>query len=241
MTVRSQLPTASTSLILPGTTGSVAALLRASGSVGVGSGNVSDEGYSTMARYRGKKMDYNFFAAQMGVVRGQDSEFISDNLILPVYEPNRDFWYSAPVSGTATVGDPWTVAVGEKYVIFVNGDLRIANDIQVAGGGFLAFIVAGDVIIEPSVTTLQGIYVASSNFVTESQYELGVTNDVQLKTQGSIVAWGTISLGRNLGIGNSSIPAEEFGYRQDLLTNMPQKMKTYAMQWQEVVAGTFGN
>lgn len=67
VTVRSQLPTAETSLILPGTTGSVGALLRASGSVGVGNGRVSDEGYSTMARYRGKKMDYNFFAAQMGV------------------------------------------------------------------------------------------------------------------------------------------------------------------------------
>ena len=72
VTVRSDLPTAGTSLILPGTTGSVAALLRASGSIGVGSGSVSDEGYSTVARYRGKKMDYNFFAAQMGVIRGVD-------------------------------------------------------------------------------------------------------------------------------------------------------------------------
>jgi hypothetical protein len=109
-------------------------------------------------------------------------------------------------------------------------------------GGFLAIIAKGSITVAPGVTTLQGIYLSSSNFVTTSVYVQGVTNDVQLNVAGSVVAWGILDLHRNLGgIGNSTQPAEKFTHRPDLLTNMPKKMKGFALQWQEVPAGSFGN
>ena len=185
-------------------------------------------------------MDYQFFAALMGVIWGQDSEFFSDNLTLPTYDPDRAFWYSKPYTGTATIGSPWAIPAGEKYVIFVGGDLDIKANITVPNGSFLAFIVSGDITIDPAVTDLQGLYLTDQNFVTESKYVLHVTNDVQLNVQGSVVSWGALSLGRNLGTANSTTPAELFSYRLDLMTNMPQNMKTYLKQWQEVVPGTFG-
>ncbi len=72
VTIRSELPTALTKLILPGAGGTSAALLRASGQTDLGAGSVSTEGWSTLTRYRGKRMDYQYFAARMGVIRGVD-------------------------------------------------------------------------------------------------------------------------------------------------------------------------
>lgn len=79
---------------------------------------------------------------------------------------------------------------------------------------------------------MQGLYVMDNDFVTED-------DNTQLDVQGSVVAWGTFSVNRDLGNANVTIPAEKFTYRPDLLTNMPDKMKVFALQWQEVVAGTF--
>ena len=72
VTVRSELPTALTRLILPGAGGTSAALLRASGQTDLGAGTVSTEGWSILTRYQGKRMDYQYFAARMGVIRVVD-------------------------------------------------------------------------------------------------------------------------------------------------------------------------
>ena len=82
----------------------------------------------------------------------------------------------------------------------------------------VAVIVKGKVTVDPSVTS-------------------GAT---QLDVQGSIVAWGNISLGRDLGADNITNPAEKFTHRMDLLQNMPESMKTFQMEWSEVVPGTYG-
>ncbi len=239
-TVRSEMPSAATALILPGTgAGSSAVLLRATGTVDLGAGIVSANGWSTQSTHKGKVTDYNYFAASMGVVRGQDSDFLSDTLTLPSYDSSRDFYYSEPVSGTTTISSPITVGVGEKYVIFVNGNLDISSNITVPSGGFLAFIVKGNITVAPGVTSLQGIYLTSANFITTSAYVQGVINDVQLNVAGNVVAWGTFDLQRDLGTGNITNPAEKFTYRPDFMATMPKKMKGFAMQWQEVPAGTF--
>lgn len=77
----------------------------------------------------------------------------------------------------------------------------------------------------------------NGNFVTEASGG----DDVQLDVAGSVVAWGGVSLGRDLGSTNASEPAEQFTYRPDLLVNMPDAMKVFALRWQEVVPGTFDN
>lgn len=237
VTVKSSLPSASTDLILPGTGGTVGALIRGSGNPSLGLGAISAEEWSAVSTYRGKRMDYNYFAASMGVVRNSPSDWETDNLNMQTGE--RDFWYAAPSSGVATIASPWLVASDEKQVVFVNGDLRIESDIEVEPGGFLALIVSGNIVIDPLVNLVEGILISSGNFETESAYEEGVVVDSQLNTSGSIITWGSMVLTRNLGPGNNSTPAEKFSYRPDMLISMPEKMKTFAMQWEEVVAGSF--
>lgn len=240
-TVKSELPDNTKNLIEPSLDNQIGALLKASGSLWIGSGNLSSEGYTAKTKYRGKTMDYAFFAANMGVVKGRASDWTnSDKITLTDYPEGKEFGYMLPPSGTATVESPTTVGVGEKYIVFVNGDLEIKSSIQVANRGFLAFIVSGNIKIDPSVTMLQGIYLTSSNFTTLSAYKKDTTDDVPLEVEGSVIAWGLVSLNRNLGPGNATIPAEKFTFRPDLLTNMPDRMKTFAMQWNEVVAGTYG-
>ena len=99
------------------------------------------------------------------------------------------------------------------------------------------FIVSGDIAVEAAVATMQGIYLTSGVFTTEKVVS---GTDVRLVVSGSVVAWGGVSLNRDLGLGNS-VPAEQFVYRPDLLINMPKKMKTFGMEWSEVVPGSYGN
>ena len=240
--VQSNLADSSMRLILGSATGStVGALITGAGSPQLGGGKVSDEGWMATSTYKGKKMDYAYFAANMGVVKGQLSEWQSDTIDLPAADASKDFWYSKPVSGTAKIEAPWTVGSGEKYVIFVNGNLQIDANITVANGGFLAFVVNGKVSVGTETTSVQGMYISSGNFVSQSKFDKDADIvDNPLEIDGTVAAWGDVQLLRNLGLGNS-VPAEKFVYRPDLLTNMPEKMKTFAMQWQEVSAGTIGN
>lgn len=238
VTVRSEMPSASYRLILAGGAGSVGALLRGDGSTDLGSGSVSDDLWTATSKYKGKKMDYAYFAAQMGVLPTQANDWGADTMNKP--GTTKDFHYIDPQSGTATVSSPWVVASGEKYVVFVNGDLRVSANTTVDDGGFLSFVVSGDIVVDPAVTSMQGMYIATGNFETESVDATGSIADVQLSVEGNVISWGTFSLGRSLVGGNINTPAEKFTYRPDLLTNMPDKMKTFAMNWQEVAPGTFG-
>jgi hypothetical protein len=84
---------------------------------------------------------------------------------------------------------------------------------------------------------MQGIYLMDEIFSTQT---LDPVDDAQLVTEGMVVAWGGVSLNRYLGgLTNRTVPAEQFVYRPDLLVNMPAKLKSFALTWQEVVPGTF--
>ena len=110
----------------------------------------------------------------------------------------------------------WTVNNGDSYVVFVNGNLTITGNMSVAQGGFLALIVNGNVTVDPAVTQLDGIVITDGSYTTNT----AGTGDSQLLSNGSTIAWGGVSLGRDLGGANVSTPAEKFTYRPDLLTNI---------------------
>ncbi len=232
--VRSELPSSSTYLIDSGLGGAIGALTRSSGSVDVGTGAVSAEGYTATTRYRGKLMNYDYFAAHMGVTPNTTNDWAADTMNKPANNPNKVFYYLNPSGSEASVTTPWTVASGESYVVFVNGDLRIASNIIIADGGFLAFIVNGDLRVSPAVTDIAGLFVIDSTLITESN---GGT-DVAANFQGSVVAWGGVNFGRDLQSNNVASAAEKFTYRVDLLNNIPESMKVFALKWEEVVPGT---
>lgn len=235
LSIRSEVP-AGEYLLIPGSIGSVAALMRASGTYEVGSGDLSVSAWNALTRYRGKRIDYAYFAAQLGVGSSQANDWGSDDLDQPVYDPGREFYYQNPATEVTLGG--WSVQAGEKYVVVVRGNVRITGDVTVANGGYLMVIAQGDVTVDPAVTTVQGIYLANGLFITESA---GVGGDVQLVVSGSVAAWDGVDLNRDLGVVGNASPAEQFVYRPDLMTTMPKKVKTFVMEWQEVPAGTFGN
>jgi hypothetical protein len=90
------VPAAERYLIIPGSTTSVAALLRASGSVSTGNGSVSSTNYSAISEYKGKRMDYQFFAGQVGVTFAQLSDWGADTMNQPAYTAGRKFFYQKP-------------------------------------------------------------------------------------------------------------------------------------------------
>ncbi|MFZ2199440.1 MAG: hypothetical protein WAV40_01485 [Microgenomates group bacterium] len=209
-----------------GGTGGV--VLRASGdSPSLGAGAVNAGGWSAKSTYKGKRADYAYFAKEMGLLTSSPSLLNLDNKPGTV----ADFHY---INTASSINNPWAIDAGEKYIIFVNGDLTINANITVASGGFLSFIVKGNLTVTPSVSNIQGLYVMDNNFVTTSG-----ASDTQLVVDGSVVAWGSLNLGRDLVANNSNSPAELFNYRADLLSSMPDKMKSFVMQWSEVVPGTY--
>lgn len=234
--VRSEIPSSSEDLITAGTGGALGALMRSTGTVDTGAGAVSTEGYSALMRYRGKTMNYDYFAAHMGVTPNTSNDWGADTMNKPANNPNKTFYYLDPTGSEASVSTPWTVADGESYVVFVDGDLRIASSVTVEPGGFVAFIVNGDMRVSPAVADIQGLFVVDGATITETNGG----NDVPAGFEGSVVSWGGVSLGRDLGAGNN-LPAESFTYRPDLLVNMPDAMKVFALKWEEVVPGTIGN
>lgn len=182
-------------------------------------------------------MNYDYFAAHMGVTPNTANDWGADTMNKPANNPSKTFYYLNPSGSEASVSTPWVVAAGESYVVFVNGDLRIAAPVTVAPGGFIAFIVNGTMRVSPAVADIQGLYVIDGVLVTETNS--GV--DVAANFEGSVVTWGGVNLGRDLVAGNTTAPGESFLYRTDLLNNMPDAMKVFALKWEEVVPGTFGN
>lgn len=150
-----------------------------------------------------------------------------------------------------TDGTPWTVLNGEKIVFVIKGNLRIKNTVNITPGstGFIAFIVQGDIIVDPSVGNpiadgatidIEGVYiankidpasgVASGRFMTSGNTPVGKE---RLVLKGMVTA-DSVVLQRSLGLTNGSAPAETFIFNPNLLVNMPDFLKDVPYRWQEV-------
>ena len=144
-----------------------------------------------------------------------------------------------------TVQQAWNVADDEEYVIFVDGDLTFSADgveqlVTVAEGGFLAFIVSGDIIVDETVGhstlsntsgNLEGFYLADGTITIESNDAL----DKRFVGEGTFVGWTDVVLERDYDEGpqNEDYPAETFIYRPDFVENTPTEMKRSQRLWQE--------
>ncbi len=165
--------------------------------------------------------------------------------------------------GDLTISDTnsWNVLNNVKLVVFVNGDLTFSgsnsNITNVDTGGFLAFIVSGDIIIDNSVghnmssgvagsasntpstatSNLEGVFIAQ-NITVQSAGTSEIDN--KLIAEGTFVGWNSVTLERDFadeGIGathNIYNPTETFIHRPDLVVNMPVEMKEALHEWREV-------
>ena len=142
----------------------------------------------------------------------------------------------APGPGPFTISTPMNVASGQKYVILVNDDLNINAEIHVENGGFLAFIVSGNINIDDNVGTtdatseepqVEGIFVTGGGIHTGS-------GNKKLVAEGMFIA-KSFTLDRKLdGAGNAENPAELFLYAPRFLLTMPEEMSESLLLWSEV-------
>ena len=100
-------------------------------------------------------------------------------------------------------------------------------------------IADNDIIVDPAVTSLEGLYLADGVFRTGTN---GGT-DQQLKVRGGVIGYGDVGVGipadgiefqRNLQGGNSTLPAEEFTYAPDQMLRFPPFLGNRTIRWLEV-------
>lgn len=149
-------------------------------------------------------------------------------------------------SGDMTIQSPWDVTDGESHVIFIDGDLNIEDPlavgelITIAEGGFLAFIVSGDINIADSVgnynlanttSNIEGVFISDGTLTIESNGAM----DKRFICEGTFVGWTDVELLRDYEDEalNESYPTETFVYRPDFVKNTPEKMKRAQILWQE--------
>ena len=138
--------------------------------------------------------------------------------------------------GPYTVSGTWDIGSSQKIIILVDGDLAIRSNINVANGGFLAFIVNGNIVVDDSIGTtvadsrdpqLEGVFIANKSFKTGS-------GSNKLIAEGMFIA-SDFELNRDFDSSdNNAQPSELFLYAPRFLVSMPDEMLETVLRWQEV-------
>ncbi|MDD3998875.1 MAG: hypothetical protein PHR98_02080 [Candidatus Shapirobacteria bacterium] len=116
-----------------------------------------------------------------------------------------------------------------NQIYFVNENLNINQNLSVANGETMMVIVSGDIIIDPSVTQLDGIYVA------DGEISAGGINGSQLVINGMLYAGGDIRLYRSFVVKriNNTTPAVKVNYSPGLIFNLPPEIMRVLSGWRE--------
>lgn len=171
--------------------------------------------------------------------------------------PNLDLNLLAPINVTA----------GTKIIVFVEGNLNITGPsdtslTNVATGGFLMFIVKGDIVIDENIghsldnkvsritPVLEGVFLANDDIIIESKGSTSTAGpaDNKFVAEGSFIALNKTSDANN-GIElprhfddngdilqrekNSFSPVEMFIFRPDFIVNTPEILRRPGLTWKE--------
>lgn len=222
--------------------------ITTTGSTITGSGFISQLSNSPVARspmsytLAQNREDYAYFAALVNLGPSTATELLNLDT-LPTPTNQTGLYY---LSGTQTITNPLNASglLQKHAIIFVDGNLNINATIsQLPSSGFLAFIVNGNINVNPSLGTpvapngtvdpmteahLEGVFVADQSLNT------GTSNKL-LVGEGIFVGWGGIQIGRDFqSEANNSNPAFLVRYRPQLLLNTPTILKNYQYAWKEV-------
>ena len=149
--------------------------------------------------------------------------------------------------GNAT-GGTYTFPTGD-FVVLVNGNLYLKENIKVAHGSTVLFSVSGSIYVDPSVgessytsyaTDIEGFYSADKDFVIQGGNGNNCpTGDKRINIGGSVVVnaslnGGTLSNQRDLCGNDLSCPTIYVAGRPDFLLNAPLFFMNTRRIWQEV-------
>jgi hypothetical protein len=203
--------------------------------------------------------NYEYFKRLYSIGESPQDDFAGSagNAAKPTAAPlNGRAYYT---SGNLTIDQPWNVGANESIVVFVDeangvpGILHISDSsnaeqlITVAPGGFLAFIVSGDIRFDENLgnddpddatPNVEGVFFSDGQIVVQSNG--GATpDDDRFVGAGTFVGWGGFALGRSYADGgtgmanNNTRPIELFIYRPDFVQNVPEQMARPYYIWQE--------
>jgi hypothetical protein len=144
-------------------------------------------------------------------------------------------------------GSGYTFPGGKNFIILINGDLFINEKIIVPVGSTVIFSAKGDITVSESIgeaatstsPTIEGVYSADYNFITDIDGNNCPTADLRLNIEGSVIAnagrgGGTFINNRHLCDINASDPSVSFIERPDFILNYPSFIKQRVRIWQEV-------
>ena len=135
-----------------------------------------------------------------------------------------------------------------KYVFLIDGDLTIdINDPNnndkapwvVPPGTSVLFIAKGNIIIDPNVTHIEGVFSADGDFIVNSK---DPADDSQLIIEGSVIANAKRDSAntkpfdnkRDLGDSNNTTPSVKIIYRPDFVLNAPPLIRYSNYNFHEV-------
>ncbi len=171
-------------------------------------------------------------------------------------------------NGNLTIGDShsWSVASDEKIIVMIDGNLTLDDQlgtnqiIDVAQGGFVSFIVSGNITVTADVgydmpdtvnldlvvennpvstaANIEGVFVADGEFNVNSY---GSQSDKKFIGAGTFVGWTAVNLNRDfaeentiLGVYNDMNPTSSFIFRPDFVVNIPFELQEAQIEWRQV-------
>lgn len=198
--------------------------------------------------------NYDYFLREFSLGLNPSDDFAStaNDATKPTSDPaNGKLAYYH--NGDMTIQQAWDVASDEKITVFVNGNLTIQDPstvgslITVEEGGFLAFIVKGNIVVAPSVgnstltsltPNISGLFVADGT-ITFQGAGAAAGGDKKLVAEGTYVGWTNIEIQRDFDDGgqrrieNNTKSASSFIFRPDFVINAPEAMLRSSYIWQE--------
>lgn len=136
-----------------------------------------------------------------------------------------------------------------NLTLFANSGANLSDRIKVAPGGFLAFIVKNNIIVDGQVGTtdylgktpvIQGMFFAGNTLTIDTLTT--AVGDKKFIGKGSFIGYQHVNLNRDYKIDtdefsrekNSQSPTEQFIYDPDLFINAPELLKQPDLKWQEI-------
>lgn len=203
---------------------------------------------TTKTRYQER---YDYFFRNSGLNANSSDDFAGQaaDAQKPSFNPARVAYYHP---GDLTITSAWNVAAGEKYVVFITGNLTLDGATvdhltDVAAGGFLALIVKGNIYINENLgnatltnttANLEGVFMADGTLNIQTRGPAAGGDD-RFIGEGVFVGWSGVNLLRDYSDSgsrsqeNNDKPVETFIYRPDFLVNMPEIMLVPVRLWQE--------
>lgn len=225
---------------------------------GIDSTNVSETKWLAASSITNPKIyNYQFFINQVPtsilstfntIAAGDD---VAADLTNPgaTHDSNSDFYYWYKYDGNANGHQALTIPavdIGDrKVIVFVDSaDVNITGNIALNDGvGFFLLIVGqdaagngGSINVATSVgggaANLEGLYIGDDSFADGTLKPGG--DDVKLHVRGSVVAYRSVALQRDLGAADVTDPAELFEYAPDQIMLFPKALSVRKINWKEI-------